>query len=221
MSDHQVIYRKDYQPPAYTIKATQLDFDLRDNLTTVTSRLQIQRNVAGVASLRLHGEDLTLVSVAIDGQVLANNEYTVDEASLSLTNLPERCELSIVTQICPETNTALEGLYKSGSMYCTQCEAEGFRNITYYLDQPDVLSVFTTSIEADAQTYPVMLSNGNKLEDKVLGDGRRLVKWHDPFPKPSYLFALVAGDLAMVDDRFVTMSGREGAPGNLYRTAQH
>ena len=209
MSDHQVIYRKDYQPPAYTIKATQLDFDLRDNLTTVTSRLQIQRNVAGVASLRLHGEDLTLVSVAIDGQVLANNEYTVDEASLSLTNLPERCELSIVTQICPETNTALEGLYKSGSMYCTQCEAEGFRNITYYLDQPDVLSVFTTSIEADAQTYPVMLSNGNKLEDKVLGDGRRLVKWHDPFPKPSYLFALVAGDLAMVDDRFVTMSGRE------------
>lgn len=209
MSDHQVIYRKDYQPPAYTIDRTDLDFDLRDNLTTVTSRLQLQRNVAGVSTLRLHGEALTLVSVAVDGRVLANNEYTVDETSLTLTDLPANCELSIVTQICPETNTALEGLYKSGSMYCTQCEAEGFRNITYYLDQPDVLSVFTTSIEADAETYPVMLSNGNKLEDKMLGESRRLVKWHDPFPKPSYLFALVAGDLAMVDDRFVTMSGRE------------
>jgi len=209
LTEHQVIYRKDYQPPAYTIGQTELGFDLRDNLTTVTSRLQMQRNTAGANSLRLHGEELTLVSVAIDGRVLANNEYTVDNVSLSLTDLPEKFELSIVTEICPETNTALEGLYKSGSMYCTQCEAEGFRNITYYLDQPDVLSVFTTSIEADAKTYPVMLSNGNKVEDKTLPNGRRFVTWNDPFPKPSYLFALVAGDLAMVDDSFVTMSGRE------------
>ena len=209
MSDHQVIYRKDYQPPAYTISRTELDFDLRDNLTTVTSRLQLQRNSPGVNKLRLHGEGLTLVSVAIDGQVLANNEYTVDNESLSLANLPEQFELSIVTEICPEKNDALEGLYKSGSMYCTQCEAEGFRNITYYLDQPDVLSVFTTRIEADPKAYPVMLSNGNKLEDKTLENGRRLVKWHDPFPKPSYLFALVAGDLAMVEDSSVTMSGRK------------
>jgi len=129
LSDHQVIYRKDYQPPAYTISRTELDFDLRDNLTTVTSRLQLQRNSPGVNKLRLHGESLTLVSVAIDGQVLANNEYAVDNESLSLANLPEQFELSIVTEICPEKNDALEGLYKSGSMYCTQCEAEGFRNM--------------------------------------------------------------------------------------------
>jgi len=209
LSDHQVIYRKDYQPPAYTIGTTELDFDLRDNLTTVTSRLQMQRNTPGATSVRLHGEELKLVSVAIDGRMLANNEYTLDAASLYLADLPEQFELTIVTEICPESNTALEGLYKSGSMYCTQCEAEGFRNITYYLDQPDVLSVFTTSIEADAETYPVMLSNGNKVEDRALANGRRLVTWHDPFPKPSYLFALVAGDLAMVDDSFVTQSGRE------------
>ena len=208
MTDHQVIYRKDYQPPAYTIGATDLSFVLNDNLTTVTSRLKMTRNVPEATSVRLHGENLKLISVAIDGEPLANNEYRVDQESLRLENLPETFELSVVTEICPEENTALEGLYKSGSMYCTQCEAEGFRNITYYLDQPDVLSVFTVDIEADAQRYPVALANGNKIEDTDLGNGRRRVRWNDPFPKPSYLFALVAGDLSMVDDSFVTMSGR-------------
>ncbi len=208
MSDHQVIYRKDYQPPPYTIERTDLDFDLRDNLTTVTSKLQVRRKTEGARSMRLQGEQLQLLSVSVDGRELDNNEYSIDERSLTLQDLPERFELSLVTQICPESNTALEGLYKSGSMYCTQCEAEGFRNITYYLDQPDVLSVFTTRIEADASRYPVLLSNGNRIEDKMLDNGRRQVTWHDPFPKPSYLFALVAGDLAMVADTFVTRSGR-------------
>ena len=209
MSEHQVIYRKDYQPPAYRIERTDLDFDLRDNRTVVTSRLLMQRNVKEAASIRLHGESLKLVSVSIDSRVLANNEYSVDDESLTLNDPPERFQLSVVTEICPEKNTGLEGLYKSGSMYCTQCEAEGFRNITYYLDQPDVLSVFTTRIEADASIYPVMLANGNKAQDIVLDNGRRQVTWHDPFPKPSYLFALVAGDLAMISDTFETMSGRE------------
>ena len=207
-AEHTVIYRKDYRAPVFTIATTQLDFDLRENLTTVTSKLHVQRATTGSAQLRLHGEDLLLKRVAIDGRELGNNEYTVDAASLTLANVPDDCVIEIETHICPEQNTALEGLYKTGGMYCTQCEAEGFRNITYYLDQPDVLSVFTTRIEADSSAYPVLLSNGNKVADEQLPSGRRQVTWHDPFPKPSYLFALVAGDLAMVEDSFETCSGR-------------
>jgi len=207
-ADHQVIYRKDYQPPVFTITETNLAFDIRDNLTTVTSSLSVQRNTKGEATMRLHGEDLNLTRIAIDGRELKNNEYTLDEQSLGLRELPDKFVLEITTEICPEENTALEGLYKSGSMYCTQCEAEGFRNITYYLDQPDVLSVFTTSVEADAQAYPVLLANGNKVNDESCAGNRRRVTWHDPFPKPSYLFALVAGDLAMIEDTFETGSGR-------------
>ena len=207
--EHQVIYRKDYVAPVFTITATHLDFDLRDNLTRVESRLVVERASDGPAQLRLHGEELALTRVAIDGRELGNNEYQIDDAFLTLVGIPDQCIIEIETEICPEKNTALEGLYKSKTMYCTQCEAEGFRNITYYLDQPDVLSVFTTRIEADAQAYPVLLSNGNKIEDMMLPSGRRAVTWHDPFPKPSYLFALVAGDLALLEDNFTTCSGRE------------
>jgi len=207
--EHQVVYRKDYVAPVFTISATHLDFDLRDNLTRVKSRLEVKRATEGPAELRLHGEDLVLKRVAIDGRELNNNEYQVDEAFLTLAEVPDQCTIEIDTEICPEQNTALEGLYKSKTMYCTQCEAEGFRNITYYLDQPDVLSVFTTRIEADRSAYPVLLSNGNKIADEVLPSGRRQVTWHDPFPKPSYLFALVAGDLALLEDKFTTCSGRE------------
>jgi len=207
--EHQVIYRKDYAAPVFTITATHLDFDIRDNLTRVKSRLEVERINEGPAQLRLHGEELVLKRVAIDGRELGNNEYQVNDAFLSLASVPDQFTLEIDTEICPEQNTALEGLYKSKTMYCTQCEAEGFRNITYYLDQPDVLSVFTTRVEANAKAYPVLLSNGNKVDDELLPSGRRAVTWHDPFPKPSYLFALVAGDLALLEDRFTTCSGRE------------
>ncbi len=147
----------------------------------------------------------------MDGRALGGNEYLVDSESLTLLGLPRRCELTIVTRIEPERNTALEGLYKSRSMYCTQCEAEGFRRITYYQDRPDVLSRFTTTLEADASRYPVLLANGNLVADVDAGQGRRRVTWEDPYPKPSYLFALVAGDLAVMEDEFVTASGRRVA----------
>ena len=158
--------------------------------------------------MRLDGQDLELISVAVDGELLSSNRYQLDDESLTLFDLPDDCEVQIVNRIVPEDNTALEGLYKSGGMYCTQCEAEGFRKITYYQDRPDVLASFTTHIIADAD-YPVLLSNGNPIASEELPGGRRKVSWHDPFVKPSYLFALVAGDLALKSDTFTTMSGRE------------
>ena len=200
----------EYQPPDHTITDTRLEFELGNGVTQVTSRLSVRRSGAA-STLRLDGQELELVSVAVDGRVLTSNEYQRDDDSLTLFDLPPACELAIVTRIHPEQNAALEGLYKSGGrsggMYCTQCEAEGFRKITYYLDRPDVLARFTTTIVADPQ-YPVLLSNGNLVDDRTLPDGRRSVTWHDPFPKPSYLFALVAGDLALLRDEFVTASGR-------------
>ncbi len=200
----------EYQPPNHVITDTRLEFDLGDGVTQVTSQLQVRRT--GTAStLRLDGQELELVSAAVDGRLLTSNEYQTDDDSLTLFDLPESCELTIVTRIRPEQNVALEGLYKSGGrsggMYCTQCEAEGFRKITYYLDRPDVLSKFTTTIIADP-AYPVLLSNGNQIDEHRRADGRRSVTWQDPFPKPSYLFALVAGDLALLRDEFVTASGR-------------
>ncbi len=203
------IYRKDYEPPAWHTDETHLEFDIRDGATEVRSRLLVRR-AAGTdreASLVLDGEQLELLSVAVDGRPLSGNEYRVAEGSLELFALPSSCELSIVTRIEPEKNSALDGMYKSGSLYCTQCEAQGFRRITYYQDRPDVLSRFTTSVVADAERYPVLLSNGNLIEADVV-DGRRRVTWHDPYPKPSYLFAVVAGDLALMTDSFVTASGR-------------
>lgn len=209
MTEPKTILRSDYRSPDYTIDQTKLDFDLRDGLTKVRSELHIRQLRESASVLRLHGQNLVLDSVTVDGRELAHNEYQVDDFSLSLFDLPANSVVSIQTQIVPEENTALEGLYRSGSMYCTQCEAEGFRKITYYLDQPDVLSTYTTRIEADAQSYPVLLSNGNKIAEELLDNGRRTVIWEDPFPKPSYLFALVAGDLALLEDTFVTCSGRE------------
>ncbi|MBL6815092.1 MAG: aminopeptidase N [Pseudomonadales bacterium] len=205
----RAIYLADYQPPGYTTQQTQLHFDIRDGQTTVTSTLQVARQDAAASQMELLGEELTLVSVELDGRALSSNEYALSDHSLTLFNLDEGHEIRIVTQICPEENTALEGLYRSSSMYCTQCEAEGFRKITYYQDRPDVLSRFKTTIVADAQRYPNLLSNGNLVHEAMLPDGRREVTWQDPFPKPSYLFALVAGDLALLEDTFTTMSGRQ------------
>jgi membrane associated rhomboid family serine protease len=209
----RVVRLSDYRPPAYRITSTDLTFEIGDGVTQVTSRLRVARDPATPAGtpLVLDGVELELVSVTIDGVPLGGNQYGVDAESLTIHDLPDECELGIVTRICPEANAALEGLYKSGSMYCTQCEAEGFRRMTYYLDRPDVLARFRTTIVADAGRYPVLLSNGNPVAEAWLGDGRRRVTWEDPFPKPSYLFALVAGDLALLEDTFVTMSGRQVA----------
>ena len=197
----------DYKPPPFAIVATDLLFEIGDGETRVENRMRLERRVPGQA-LVLDGQGLILDEVSVDGRVLASNEYGRDADSLTLYDLPDRCEVKVINRIYPEKNTALEGLYKSSGMYCTQCEAEGFRKITYYQDRPDVLSVFTTTIVADRQ-YPILLSNGNLTADEVLKDGRRRVTWSDPFPKPSYLFALVAGDLALLEDSFRTVSGRE------------
>ncbi|MBN8432033.1 aminopeptidase N [Microbulbifer salipaludis] len=208
------IYLKDYQAPDYLIDRTELLFDLKPNATLVTSRLLVRRNPdavkddeAGLPALWLDGIDLELLSIAVDGALLPAQRFREEAGGLSLTVDKPEFLLEIQTRIAPESNTSLEGLYLSNGMYCTQCEAEGFRKITFYPDRPDVMSVFTTTIVAPA-TYPVLLSNGNKVDSGTTEDGRLRVTWEDPFAKPSYLFALVAGDLQYVEDTFTTCSGR-------------
>jgi aminopeptidase N len=202
---------EDYRPAGYATEETALSFDIRDGATQVTSQLKIVRRDPSADSIRLDGQELELLSVAIDGRTLSGNEYQLDDESLTLFGLEQAHTLTLVTKIKPEENTALEGLYRSSAMYCTQCEAEGFRKITYYQDRPDVLAKFTTTIIADGERFPNLLSNGNLIHEEVRPDGRKAVTWQDPFPKPSYLFALVAGNLAVLEDKFVTMSGREVA----------
>ncbi|MFV2089741.1 MAG: aminopeptidase N, partial [Pseudomonadales bacterium] len=197
---------EDYRPPDYEICSTDLRFEIGDGETVVTNRMRLERRGSS-DELVLDGQELELLSVSVDDRELGSNEYRLDSDSLTLIGLADECQVTVVKKIRPEQNTALEGLYKSSGMYCTQCEAEGFRKITYYQDRPDVLSVFTTTIIADSR-YPVLLSNGNLTADERLDDGRNKVTWSDPFPKPSYLFALVAGDLALLEDTFVTASGR-------------
>lgn len=207
------VYLKDYTPPTHLIDKTFLTFELDPVKTTVRSKLEIRQNpeATASASLRLHGQELTLKEVKLNGSVINASDYTVDDESLELHVVPAAFTLEIVTEIAPEKNTSLEGLYKSRTMYCTQCEAEGFRKITYYLDRPDVLSEFTTTIIADQNRFPVLLSNGNCIDSQNLADGLHSVSWHDPFRKPAYLFALVAGDLSVVEDSFTTCSNREVA----------
>jgi len=207
----QTIYLRDYQVPDYLIDTTDLNVDIRDDYTLVSAMLQLRRNPAArqhTSNLTLAGADLELLSIAIDGRVLEADEYEFGEESLTLFDTPDVFRLITVTKIKPQENTSLEGLYKSRTMYCTQCEAEGFRKITYYLDRPDVMSEFTTKVIADKK-YPVLLANGNLLEQGDTDDGRHYAIWHDPFKKPSYLFALVAGDLEHISDSFTTCSGRE------------
>jgi aminopeptidase N len=211
MTDQQPkpIVRQDYQPPAYRIDAVDLEFDLGEEETVVRSRLQISRGEGEQQPLRLNGEGLELLELRVDGKELRPDDFLRTAQELSIARLPERFELEIVTLIKPQLNTALEGLYKSGGMFCTQCEAEGFRRITYFPDRPDVMTRFTTTIIADRERYPVLLSNGNLIERGEAANGRHWVRWQDPHRKPSYLFALVAGDLARRAGTFVTASGRE------------
>ena len=205
----QAKYRHDYRAPDYFISDIDLTFELDAAQTVVTAVSQISRNAADAAPLRLDGEDLTLVSLHINDAPW--QDYRLEEGALVLENLPERFTLKIVNTISPATNTALEGLYQSGEALCTQCEAEGFRHITWYLDRPDVLARFTTKIIADKTKYPFLLSNGNRVGQGELEGGRHWTQWQDPFPKPCYLFALVAGDFDVLRDTFTTRSGRDVA----------
>ncbi|MFL1009020.1 aminopeptidase N [Vibrio parahaemolyticus] len=201
----QAKYRKDYQAPSHTITDIDLTFDLYDSDTIVTALSKVVQKGEST-TLELDGEGLELRSVKVDGEDWAHHE--VKEASLVLSDLPAEFELEIITKIDPEANTALEGLYKSGGAFCTQCEAEGFRRITYYLDRPDVLAKYTTKVIADKATYPYLLSNGNRIAQGEAENGRHWVQWQDPHPKPAYLFALVAGDFDVLRDKYTTMSGR-------------
>ena len=204
------IQLKDYRPSDYLIETADLSFQLETARTRVTTSLQVKRRDGAddKAPLVLNGESLELKEVRIDGT--PTDAFCVDEKTLTLTGpLPASFVLETDVFINPEANTALSGLYMSKGMFCTQCEAEGFRHITYYLDRPDILTVFTVRIEADKTTYPIILANGNKIDAGDLGNGRHFAVWHDPHPKPAYLFALVGGDLACVEDQFTTMSGRD------------
>ncbi len=203
----KTIYLKDYTPAPYQVAHVHLNFDLIEEKTTVKSEIHYIKNPHSKSKdLILNGHDQTVVSVEMNG--LAFDNYHIENDQMIIKNAGDDFTLTITSEIDPASNTALEGLYKSQGNYCTQCEAEGFRRITYYQDRPDVLSTFTVRIEADKAQYPVLLSNGNLMEAGELGNGRHFTVWNDPFPKPCYLFALVAGDLVRVEDAFQTMSGR-------------
>ncbi|WJV68703.1 aminopeptidase N [Pectobacteriaceae bacterium CE70] len=205
----QVKHRHDYRAPDYTITDIALDFDLHPEKTRVIAVSQVVLQGKKGVPLTLDGEGLQLVSVHVNDQQWS--DYRLLDNGLELSQLPESFTLRIETEIAPVANSALEGLYQSGEALCTQCEAEGFRHITYYLDRPDVLARFTTRISADKTRYPYLLSNGNRIAQGDLDNGRHWIKWQDPFPKPCYLFALVAGDFDVLQDRFITRSGKSVA----------
>ncbi|WP_269619310.1 aminopeptidase N [Zhongshania sp. BJYM1] len=205
------IFLSDYRVPDFLIDSTTLRFELGEDSSLVSSVLALRRNPDAKTSdapLQLHGTELELISLSIDDRLLADSEWSQSGEQLTIANVPASFSLRCETRIRPQDNTSLEGLYKSSGMFCTQCEAEGFRKITYYLDRPDVMSVFSVEIIADQSRYPVLLSNGNLTSKETLSDGRHKTIWQDPFPKPAYLFALVAGKLSVVEDQFVTTSGR-------------
>jgi len=209
----KTIHLKDYTPPLFWIDNVNLRFELGEEETRVVSELDIRRNeaVEGANILELHGEDLHLGSVFLNDRALSDSDFSVSQDLLWIPDTPDQFTLQIETFIKPQENTSLEGLYKSSGNYCTQCEAQGFRKITYYLDRPDVMARFTTTIVANKQNYPELLSNGNPVDSGDLDSGMHYVTWEDPFKKPCYLFALVAGNLKSVEDTFITASGREVA----------
>src|SRR5436190_2176925 len=202
----------DYRPPDFLIDEVALDFELGDTETLVKSHLQLRPNPEAATAappLPLDGDEFALVAISLDGDPLAPGDYALEaDGTLVIANVPDAFALDTTTPNHPETNTQLSGLYGSGGNYCTQCEPEGFRRITWFLDRPDVMSRFTVTIRADKSRYPILLSNGNPSGSGDLADGRHFAKWVDPHPKPSYLFALVAGGLVAVSDTFTTRSGR-------------
>ena len=220
--------RVDYRPPAFLIDDVALEFELEPDATEVTGTFAFRRNPAAVAvdrhaPLVLDGEAQEQLRVTLDGRILAVDRLAIDASTLALRNAPDTGTLSIRSTIAPSRNAALEGLYLSSGVFCTQCEPEGFRRITYFVDRPDVLARYRVTLRADRARYPQLLSNGNLVAAGPLDRGRHFATWFDPFPKPAYLFALVAGDLAVLEDAFVTASGRTVAlrihsiPGNLSR----
>ena len=203
----KTIFRKNYQPSSFRIDSTELCFNLFDEYAFVTNRMNIQ-NIDIEQPLFLNGEELELVSIKIDKEILEEACYELTTQGLIIHQTAEQFELEIVTKIYPQKNTQLSGLYRSNALFCTQCEAEGFRRITYFLDRSDILSVYSTKIIADKSQYPVLLSNGNLVSKGELSDNRHWVIWEDPFKKPCYLFALVAGNLDFIEDAFITKSKR-------------
>jgi aminopeptidase N len=216
----------DYSPANFTIESVNLTIELDDTCTQVINTLTINRQGEHQEKLILDGEKLILVSVSIDDEKLLNDQYQQLENTLVVTTDKNSFTLTVVTEINPVDNTSLEGLFKSGGAFCSQCEAEGFRRISYYLDRPDVMAIFTTKIIADKALYPYLLSNGNKIEQGDLAENKHFATWYDPFPKPCYLFALVAGDFDLLTDTFTTCSDKEVAleifvdKGNLHK-AEH
>ena len=204
---------QDYRPPDWLIETVGLDVALDATATRVRARLRFKPNpqAKATAPLVLDGDGLTLVALKLDGEPLAAELFTATPDCLTIAQPPQRpFQLDIETLVDPSANTQLMGLYRSGATYCTQCEAEGFRRITYFLDRPDVMAMYTTRIEAEREDVPILLANGNLIEaGEVAGTSRHFAVWHDPFPKPCYLFALVGGALAVAEDRFRTMSGRD------------
>ena len=212
----QAVYLKDYTPPDFLIDQVYLEFELGKDKTIVTSHMQIRYNPDSGgphSTLDLHGEELDLQYIELDGKRLNTDQYSCTDESLLIANVPKQFSLTIQTLITPQTNTSLEGLYKSSGNFCTQCEAQGFRKITYFLDRPDVMSKYTVRIQADKSHYPVLLSNGNLKEEGLCngkGEGdQHYAIWEDPFPKPSYLFALVAGDLVFLEGKHRSASGKD------------
>lgn len=208
----QEIFLKDYQEPCHWIETVELDFDLAPGETTIKAKIAVRRHADASQDtpLVLNGEDINLISVMIDGVAVPAGQYEVSTIHLTLQGpLPETFELETQVTLSPEENTSLSGLYVSGELLCTQCEAEGFRRITYYPDRPDVMATFKTKIHASKATYPILLSNGNCIASGDHEDGRHWAEWEDPFPKPAYLFALVAGELDVATDVFTRASGRD------------
>jgi len=221
------IYLKDYTPPEFAIDQIELRFELGDAHTDVTSDLKvhaIRRDGNMPTTLSLFGVELELLALKLNGEEVGKDRYEVEGEVLTISGVPDKFDLQVVTRIYPQNNTSLEGLYVSNNKFCTQCEAEGFRKITYYPDRPDVMAPFTTTLVADKKKYPVLLSNGNLVDKGDLDGGQHFATWKDPFKKPSYLFALVAGNLDCLEDKFTTASGRDVTlqlfvePGNLDKT---
>ena len=223
----RTVFRKDYTPPSYCVDTVEMGFDL-DTIATVVSTRTVMRRNADIASphLQLHGEELELLALRMNGRLLdARQDYTLTDGQLEILHAPDVVTLEIVTRIHPGRNTSLMGLYVSNGNFFSQCEAQGFRKITYFPDRPDVMAKYTVMLRADKNKYPVLLSNGNLIEQGDLGDGRHYTKWQDPFNKPSYLFAIVAGNLVCQEEQFKLRSGRKTLlqvwvePGNLDKTS--
>jgi len=223
MTDFTARYLSDYQVSNFSISTVDLTFELEDTMTIVTNTMAVKRENKNAKQLVLDGEQLKLISLQINQQALPGSYYQTTTTQLLIDINVDEFILTIVTEIDPLNNTSLEGLFKSGGAFCTQCEAEGFRRITYYLDRPDVMSIYSTKVIADKSLYPYLLSNGNKTEQGDLPEGKHFTCWQDPHPKPCYLFALVAGDFDLLSDTFTTTDKREVVleifvdKGNLYK----